>query len=55
MGLKEGNLESLVWSGAGLSTYIANLVVLQMLQELNCLARNGIVHPDVKPANILYI
>jgi serine/threonine protein kinase len=55
MGLKEGTLESLVKSGGGLPTPIANSVFPQMLQALDCLAYNGIVHRDVKPENILYV
>ena len=55
MGLKEGTLESLVESGGGLSTPVADSVFPQMLQALDCLAYNGIVHRDVKPENILYV
>jgi len=55
MGLKEGTLESLVESGGGLPTPVADSVFPQMLQALDCLAYNGIVHRDVKPENILYV
>jgi serine/threonine protein kinase len=55
MGLKEGTLESLVKSGGGPPTSIADTVFSQMLQALDCLAYNGIVHRDVKPENILYV
>ncbi len=55
MGLKEGTLESLVESGASPSTSIADLVFRHMLQALDCLECNGIIHRDVKPENILYI
>ncbi len=52
MGLKEGTLESLIESGR--CPNIANTVFQQMLQALDCLAFNGIIHRDVKPENILY-
>ncbi|KAH8587513.1 kinase-like domain-containing protein [Bisporella sp. PMI_857] len=55
MGLKEGTLESLVESSGGLPTPVADSVFPQMLQALDCLAYNGIVHRDVKPENILYV
>ncbi|KAH8727584.1 kinase-like domain-containing protein [Phaeosphaeriaceae sp. PMI808] len=55
MGLKEGTLESIVESGDGLPASVANSLFPQMLQALDCLAYNGIVHRDVKPENILYV
>ncbi|KAH8598558.1 kinase-like domain-containing protein [Bisporella sp. PMI_857] len=54
MGLKEGTLESLVGSGAD-AVAVANSVFPQMLQALDRIAWEGIVHRDVKPENILYI
>ena len=53
MGLKEGILESLIENGS--CPHIADSVFQQMLQALDCLAWNGIVHRDVKPENILYV
>lgn len=55
MGLKEGTLQSLVenWTLPSI-TNLAHFVIHQMLQALDCLAWNGIVHRDVKPENILY-
>jgi serine/threonine protein kinase len=55
MGLKEGTLGSLVESGGGLPISVADSVFPHMLQALDCLASNGIVHRDVKPENILYV
>ena len=55
MGLKEGTLESMVESADGLPTSVADSLFPQMLQALDCLAYNGIVHRDVKPENILYV
>jgi serine/threonine protein kinase len=55
MGLKEGTLESLVESGPAPSTFIAGLVFGHMLQALDFLAYNDIIHRDVKPENILYV
>ncbi|KAK2812448.1 hypothetical protein FQN50_001449 [Emmonsiellopsis sp. PD_5] len=52
MGLKEGTLRSLAGSRTGLD--FADSVFKQMLQALDCLAFNGIIHRDVKPDNILY-
>jgi Protein kinase domain len=53
MGLKEGTLESLIKKGSGPA--VAESVFYHILQALDCLAFNGIVHRDVKPENILYI
>ncbi|KAK2785918.1 hypothetical protein FQN52_008185 [Onygenales sp. PD_12] len=52
MGLKEGTLRSLAESRTDLD--FAGSVFKQMLQALDCLAYNGIIHRDVKPDNILY-
>ncbi|KAJ6143033.1 hypothetical protein N7471_002486 [Penicillium samsonianum] len=55
MGLKDGTLESLVLKGEFPSiNSLAKSAFHQMLQALDCLAVNGIVHRDVKPENILY-
>ncbi|KZN83774.1 Serine/threonine-protein kinase DCLK2 [Penicillium chrysogenum] len=54
MGLKDGTLESLVKGGVPDVESIAKRAFYQMLQALDCLAANGIVHRDVKPENILY-
>ncbi|KJZ69990.1 hypothetical protein HIM_10617 [Hirsutella minnesotensis 3608] len=56
MGLMQGTLESLVKSG--ISTPVIQLgecVFHQMLQAIDCLAFEGIIHRDVKPENILYV
>ena len=53
MGLKAGTLESLIESGS--CHPVAESVFYQMLQALDCLAINDIVHRDVKPENILYV
>ncbi|CDM30302.1 hypothetical protein DTO013E5_9283 [Penicillium roqueforti] len=55
MGLKDGALSSLVLKGDFMSVHdLAKCVCHQMLQALDCLAVNGVVHRDVKPENILY-
>ncbi|CAG8886341.1 unnamed protein product [Penicillium egyptiacum] len=55
MGLKDGTLESLILKGESLPVHrVAKLAFFQMLQAIDCLAVNGIVHRDVKPENILY-
>ncbi|KAF7544175.1 hypothetical protein G7Z17_g10158 [Cylindrodendrum hubeiense] len=62
MGLKEGTVESLVNKMVGANPtdkeastqIVANGVLPAMLSALDFLAHNGIVHRDVKPANILY-
>lgn len=53
MGLKEGSLTSLV-KRKPLTSSEADLLLHQMLGALDYLASKGIVHRDVKPANILY-
>ncbi|KAG5998415.1 hypothetical protein E4U43_002415 [Claviceps pusilla] len=54
MGLKEGSLKSLmIGTGADVPT-VANLILEQMLEALDFIAFNGIIHRDVKPENILY-
>src|SRR4051812_21415229 len=53
MGLKEGTLGSLMENRRHLA--VAESVFHQMLQALDCLAINGIIHRDVKPENILYV
>lgn len=57
MGLKDGSLKSLVTGGSFpcMNETLAWSIFHQMLQALDCLAANGIVHRDVKPENILYI
>ena len=52
MGLKEGNLATLVTFRP--QSQVADSVLKQMLQALDCLAVNSIIHRDVKPENILY-
>ncbi|KAJ5799399.1 uncharacterized protein N7518_001467 [Penicillium psychrosexuale] len=54
MGLKDGTLDSLVESGIPWLKEVTGCAFHQMLQALDCLAVNGIVHRDVKPENILY-
>lgn len=56
MDLKEGSVEKLIGDGR-LQTepkLIASNLLSHMLQALDFLAYNDIVHRDVKPANILY-
>lgn len=56
MGLRDGNLEALISNGVFTKqpSSLPNTVLRQMLQALDCLAHNGILHRDVKPDNILY-
>lgn len=54
MGLKEGTLKSLVEKSSGDTISIARSLFPQMLQAIDCLSFNNIIHRDVKPANILY-
>lgn len=57
MGLKDGDLASLVLNDSSLlapPSKMANVVFFHMLQALDYLSANEIVHRDVKPANILY-
>ena len=54
MGLKDGTLASLVRSNIPSLKEVTRCALHQMLQALDCLDVNGIVHRDVKPENILY-
>ncbi|KAJ5808878.1 hypothetical protein N7474_010147 [Penicillium riverlandense] len=55
MNLMDGSLASLVTSGTVPSIILlARCVFQQMLQALDFLAANDIVHRDIKPQNILY-
>lgn len=56
MALKEGSVEKLIVDGRLQKEpkSIANNLLSHMLQALDFLAHNEIVHRDVKPANILY-
>ena len=56
MSLKEGNLDALTASGLIKKdiSCLSDTLFHQMLQALNCLAHNSILHWDVKPNNILY-
>ena len=52
MGLKDGSLATLVTLRS--QPQVVNSVLRQMLQALDCLDFNAIIHRDVKPENILY-
>lgn len=52
MGLKNGSLEQLVRSK---TSFNPDTVFHHMLQALDYLATQGLIHRDVKPENILYI
>lgn len=54
MALKDGNLHDLVNRQDPLPRHVERNVLNHMLQALTFLARNDIVHRDVKPENILY-
>lgn len=56
MGLKDGTLTKLVNDGCtGSIPELATTVFNHMLQALDYLAVEGLVHRDVKPDNILYV
>ncbi|KAH6884922.1 kinase-like domain-containing protein, partial [Thelonectria olida] len=56
MGLKEGTSTSLVYGKCSIPIAdLAQTVLHHMLQAIDCLAMQGIIHRDVKPENILYI
>lgn len=57
IGLKDGSLESLVrtfHTNESSTIELAQTAVHHMLQALDFLAHNNIIHRDAKPANILY-
>ncbi|PHH90347.1 hypothetical protein CDD83_3909 [Cordyceps sp. RAO-2017] len=55
MGLKQGTLGSLVRSRSFATGNLGNALLSHMLQALDFLAVQDIVHRDVKPVNILYV
>lgn len=55
MGLKEGDLQSLILEKGADPKIVAKVAFPQMLQALDYISWKGIVHRDVKPLNILYI
>lgn len=54
MPLKKGSLMKLLKKYSGHKGVLADAVLCQMLQALEYLDHQGIVHRDVKPGNILY-
>ncbi|KAI3334146.1 kinase-like domain-containing protein [Ustulina deusta] len=57
MGLKEGTLQSLIENNSSSlpDKDVGYIVFRQMLQAIDFLATEDIIHRDVKPANILYV
>ncbi|KFH44855.1 Serine/threonine-protein kinase-like protein [Hapsidospora chrysogenum ATCC 11550] len=55
MGLKDGSLASLMRGTHSDVQNIVDTVLHHILQALDCLAAQGIIHRDVKPENILYV
>ncbi|KAF2968349.1 hypothetical protein GQX73_g5203 [Xylaria multiplex] len=55
-GLKQGNLESLIENvrDSRINSQVAKAVLDQMLQALDFLSTQNVIHRDVKPRNILY-
>lgn len=55
MPLKHGNLKTLVENNPDLDCQgLADMVLVQMLSALKCIAQHKIVHRDLKPENILW-